>query len=292
MTLDGHSRVKVLPYAGLKLSPVVGGSARPNDFELQQDSVLSSGITAGDLMAPVRAAVFQLVAEGTPSNMAAAYLTSLASELFLGTVNFNAADHRTGRSAIPQSPASPPPFLFRRAGEFWDLGFQSGGIFHLKDRRGLSDIARREISAWELCSAAGEGSMRSATHDDDLRIDDGRGVPVADEKTIRAVRNVLKEMPEKIAAAREEGALDKLEKLQEEIDEYESYVRSNTDKFGRPRLTSGAAGKARVAVKNRIMRAIEAIEKNSPAMAHHLDRSIRTGTMVVYQPETQVPWEF
>ena len=273
------------------------GSARPYDFELQQDSVSLVGNAAVDLMSPVRASVIQLFAEGIQAGVIADGLAILRSEILLSNGSSGAPASSAQQGAQPDR-ASPPPFLFRRSGDFWELNFESGGLFHLRDLRGVSDIAqvlstpRKEVSAWELSGVTLAGDIRTVSTEDDLRVDDGRGVEVADKDSINVVRSALEGVGEQIAAATDRGALEEVQELREFEGQYQRFLNSATDRRGRPRLTAGASDKARVAVKNRITRAIEAIKKSSPAMAQHLDRSIRTGTMVVYQPETNIPWEF
>ncbi len=48
--------------------------------------------------------------------------------------------------------------------------------------------------------------------------------------------------------------------------------------------------RARKSVSNAIARAIGIIEKQRPALARHLDHSIRMGQFLSYSPEVPVDW--
>ena len=54
---------------------------------------------------------------------------------------------------------------------------------------------------------------------------------------------------------------------------------------GRARRTGSDAERARVNVQRRVRDAIRRIGDNDPALARHLTRSIRTGTVCRYEPE-------
>ena len=249
-------------------------------------------------MEPVLSCVTDLVAGGTRPDLIAGYLGTLISKLLVGNVSLGNQRVREQRIANSQSLPQSPPYLFRRAGDYWDINYDSGGISHLRDLTGLSDIARLlktpfvPVTALELMGASGGGLTRSATYDDGIYLDDGRGVPLADPATVRDLSNAQHELQEQILAATGRGDIEGVQRLRDLEEQYKCYLGSVTDKRGCPRASAGAAGKARLAVRNRITKALQAVAAVSPDLAVHLDRSIKTGSTVVYQPENPLHWQF
>ena len=285
------------------MSAVAQGRVRACDSDLRQNGVglAAPAVSEGSIdyrMEPVRTFVMELVAEDLPADLIAASLATLIRDVLIGSASLGIQWARKELGASTQSLPQPPTYRFHRGGDYWEITFDSSEPILLRDMKGLSDIARLlatpgvPVTALELVGASGAGITRSATHDDGLSLDDRLGVPLADEKAIAAVLAAFKELPEEIAAARERGDFEDADDLEEREEQYKYYLGSTTDKKGCARRTPGARDDARVAVTNRITRAIKAIAKHSPDLAVHLDRSIKTGSTVVYQPENPLHWQF
>ncbi len=78
----------------------------------------------------------------------------------------------------------------------------------------------------------------------------------------------------------------------EELDALIDHLTAAYGLRGRDRTQGQPAEKARSAVTWRIRTAIKRIAEAHPALADHLDRSVRTGRFCVYDPAEPVDWEF
>ncbi|HKP61138.1 MAG TPA: AAA family ATPase [Polyangiales bacterium] len=155
-------------------------------------------------------------------------------------------------------------FELLRDGELWTI--RADTTFHLRDSRGLSMLAmlvqhpKREFHATDLVAPAGAqlGTTALAQRLEDLR--DAEAEATKHNDTHRAQQ------------AREE-----LEALTDELAQ-SAGLQGHGDK------TSAAAQRARVSARKRILDAISRIREHSPALAKHLERSIRTGLFCSYDP--------
>ena len=59
---------------------------------------------------------------------------------------------------------------------------------------------------------------------------------------------------------------------------------------GRSRRAGSSAERARLNVTRTIRHAVKEIAQVNPELAAHLDRSVRTGSICVYEPTDQVTW--
>ncbi len=191
-----------------------------------------------------------------------------------------------------------PAYLFRRCGDYWDLRFASSPMLHLKHSKGLNDISlllrspREFISAAVLMQAAGSPSSTVSMADDGLAVDQGRGLPLADEQAIRAVSAELALVEDELAEAKRAGQPDAWIDLEDRRDKLKGYLGSGSDRRGSPRATGGNAGNARTAVTKRVDAAFKQIQKHDNQLALHLEQSIKTGVALVYDPAVSVPWAF
>jgi hypothetical protein len=202
-----------------------------------------------------------------------------------------AHEEDTGRQ--PVAPAN----VFRVKGEFWELRYQDGEPFSLPTMKGLRDIwelLRRpghEVSAGELVQATMAMTSVGAAAVDELRVDNGDGLELADEETIAAVKRRLQDLQEQLETARGRGDIEAALELEEQRTRFADYLSSTTDQDGKPRMALGARDRARTAVKNRVTDAITRIEKHSAGMALHFNRAIRTGSFLIYDPSDPVSWQ-
>ncbi len=190
-----------------------------------------------------------------------------------------------------------PVNVFKPNGEYWELRYQGGLPFPLRATKGLRDIwelIRRsgdEISAKELVQITTVVTSVGAISFDHLGVDNGAGLPLADEQTVAAVKQRLQDLEEEQATSRGRGDIDAAVDLGEEQAKLSHYLSSVTGKRGKLRMNAGSKDRARTAVKNRIDSAIARIEKKCPEMALHFNQSIETGLMVVYRPAIPMSWQ-
>jgi hypothetical protein len=178
--------------------------------------------------------------------------------------------------------ASTPTARFERAGEVWNLEWR-GVQTTMRDRKGLRDLAQllatpgREIAALDLAGGyvvdAGGGQTLDASARD------------AYLARLRGIENELDDADRR--GDRTRSAL-----LAGERDALIGELTTAFGLGGRARkLGPSPAERARSTVTQRIRDAIRHVRDVDGALADHLERTVRTGTFCVYQPDETVRWQ-
>lgn len=167
-------------------------------------------------------------------------------------------------------------FQLAKEGDLWTI--RADTTFHLRDSRGISILAKlvehpkREFHATDLVAPAGEqGHVEDAGE-------------VLDARAIATYKRRLEDLREAEAEATKHADLHRAARVREEIEALASELAQGVGLGGRGRKASSSAEKARINVRKRILDAITRIREHSPALAKHLERSIRTGTFCSYNP--------
>lgn len=199
---------------GLTTSPVLG-CVRPGDSDFA-----STDAAIERLMTTTRANIARCIADGHRPDIIAASLATLMSELLLGSFDLDCTQAPLAKIEIPSHPAT-PSYEFRRSGDFWQLAFGLEKPFHVRDLKGMSDIAQllkspgKFIPVWEIAGAMGLGVTEGESFDDGLRLDYGRGISLVDQDTIDDLLASQRDLEEQIVAATDRGALEEVNKLRE-----------------------------------------------------------------------------
>jgi hypothetical protein len=183
----------------------------------------------------------------------------------------------------PQTRPSPTPVVhptLRREGDHWAVG-QGDVVFHLRDVKGLHMLARlvaepgRELHVLDLSHTpdAQEGAA-----------DRGDAGEVLDERARAEYGRRLRELSEDLQEAEDHHDTGRAERLRQELAFLESELSRAVGLGGRARRVGAAAERARVNVQRRLRDAIRRIGEHDPALARHLERSLRTGTFCMYDP--------
>jgi hypothetical protein len=183
-----------------------------------------------------------------------------------------------GRDVTPvlADRAAAEPFEMMRDGDGWSI--RADTTFHLRDSRGMSILAKlvhdpkREFHVADLVAPAGEQGHVEDAGD------------VLDPRAIAAYKRRLEDLREAEAEATKHDDLHRAARVREEIDALASELAKGVGLGGRGRKASSTAEKARINVRKRILDAIGRIREHSPALAKHLERSVRTGTFCCYDP--------
>ena len=202
--------------------------------------------------------------------------------------------------ATPRAPDAPPPRAqnqFVLEGDYWSVHY-AGTTVRLKDTKGLHDIARllaadgTEVAAVDLIGARTPAGARiSSLSDKGFGVERDAGDlldPEAREQYRSRVRELELELEDAAAAhdpIREERARDERDFLLAEL-------RAAVGLHGRTRRAIDPSERARKAVTWRIRDAITRTESAHPSLGHHLRRSVRTGTLCVYDPPEPTRWTF
>jgi len=182
---------------------------------------------------------------------------------------------------------APPPSVsgravFRREGDYWALAF-SGPVFRLKDQKGLGHIATllrssgKEFAALEL---AGSGLDAPGDAGDVL------------DATARAeYRRRLGDLADELDDAQQNNDEGRAAKAREEIEALTDQLSAAVGLGGRSRRASSVPERARVSVRNAIASTLKTIRRHDEGLWRHLSKSIRTGNLCSYDPETPTGWE-
>ena len=237
----------------------------------------------------------------------------------------SAAGSAASGVALPREPrdATPTPHVsvdipscgvFRIDGASWMVEF-GGAIFRMRDTSGMRFLAEllrqpgRELHALELVGswlppsqeAGGERGGGPSSGSARGRVDhgfDGSGLGDAGEVLDRAARLAYKrridELAERLARAKENGAVAEASRLEEEHDRLVEELTRAAGFGSGERRAGSTAERARLNVTRAIKSAERAIEALCPPLAEHLRATVRTGTFCVYRPDPRLPiaWSF
>jgi tetratricopeptide (TPR) repeat protein len=188
-----------------------------------------------------------------------------------------AASRSVAGVAPPSAPRSlAEQFELVKEGELWTI--RADTTFHLRDSRGLSILGKlvlhpgREFHATDLVAPSTE-----AGHVEDAG-------DVLDARAIAAYKRRLEDLRDAEAEAAKHDDTHRAARVREEIEALASELAQGVGLGGRSRKASSTAEKARINVRKRILDAISRIREHSPALAKHLERSIRTGIFCSYDP--------
>lgn len=192
-----------------------------------------------------------------------------------------------GASPDPAAAVGAHRNVFRREQDFWIMAFQGKAVRlrHIVGFDYLAELLRQPGAEVEALSLAGRAEPEAEA------VVVSAGLEVADEKTLREVRSALSIRRSELAAIPAKDWPTR-GRLQEEIAKLEGYLSQAEARNGRARRTGGSAQRARTAVTNAIVRAIQNIEKEHKDLGAYLQASVRTGTTLLYLPAKPADWQF
>jgi hypothetical protein len=182
-----------------------------------------------------------------------------------------------------------------KRGKRWQIVYL-GDAIELPDTKGLDYIARlvesphREFHVLEL-SAAGLDPPGARASDAGMRVTRGGDAgELLDARALEGYRRRLRELAAERAAGERDRDAARIAAIDEEVGFLERELAAAGGLRGRPRLAASSVERARKAVSNRIRATLLGLQAAHPRLAHHLERSIRTGTLCSYRPEQEVAW--
>jgi tetratricopeptide (TPR) repeat protein len=239
---------------------------------------------------------------GAPYEAAVARLALAEGERLLGRLGRAELEERTARAmftrmgaAVPigrPEPVPPTPSdrdcAFRRDGDTRRIAF-AGRVVVLRDLKGMRYLARmlavpdREFHVLDL--VAGEAGERAPAS--------GELGPVLDAQARAAYQRRLAEIDEDMDEAAALGDGERLALAQADRDYLVRELAGAFGLGGRNRATGSASERARASVTRSLRYAVSRIAEHHPAMADHLERTVRTGTYCSYVPDSRLPpmWE-
>lgn len=206
-------------------------------------------------------------------------------------------------------PADRPLNVFRKQGEYWDIAFQGGEQFRLRDMKGLNYIhcllgyPFREFPVTELYAATEKhipddrmvASLEGDYGDErEYGITDlGGDQTVFDTQTRDTLRARLDELIERREDAESWDNANMKEEIDQEVEWIREELRVNLDYKGEPRKMPDEHDKLRQAVYKTIERAREKIRQHDPGLYEYLKDHIETGARCCYSPNSNslLDWE-
>lgn len=174
----------------------------------------------------------------------------------------------------------------RRDGDTWVIGFD-GSDCRIRHSKGVADLAvllRRP----GIPVPAADLARRDVTPGQAKP--DG-GLEVLDRRALAEYRHRLTELDAEIDAAEDDHDGERAARLRDEKEFLLGELRAAVGLGGRSRRSGDDVDRARKAVRGRLRDAIGRIDAAHPALGRHLDHSIRTGRLCVYEPEAAVEWD-
>jgi tetratricopeptide (TPR) repeat protein len=225
----------------------------------------------------------------------------VALERRIGEIRATAGSGSVHRSRTPigSGPSAVVEGTWRREGEYWSIRYGAAG-FRLRDSKGVRYLADllsapgREIHALELAgsteadpSRVSEAGGRSL--DDGLRPDGAGGDdPVLDRQAITAYRARIEDLQEEVDEAESYADPERATRAREELELLVAELSRAMGLGGRARSGISASERARQSVTKAIQGTLRRVREHDPDLAAHLDRSIRTGTFCAYDPDPGV----
>lgn len=179
-----------------------------------------------------------------------------------------------------------PQYLFRRAGDYWDVSFNGSGVIHIDHSVGMTYLALllaapyRDVAALDLLVA------RAGVHPDTIW---GGAGEIADEEFLRQIRVRYSDLQTRKDEATKHHDLGTQHRVQQEMDQLAAELGRRMDRRGKPRKQTDAET-VRKAVSNAVSRAIDGFKDHLPALRLHLTGAIKSGTVFTYLPEKELDW--
>jgi pimeloyl-ACP methyl ester carboxylesterase len=176
---------------------------------------------------------------------------------------------------------------FRREGEYWTLAF-AGRLCRVRDAKGLHHLAHLLRRPGERVPAA---ELLAALEGPDVTPSGDAG-PALDAQAKASYRRRIDGLRAELSEAEEWNDGGRAAAARHEIEVLTGQLAAAVGLGGRDRPTGSAAERARLTVTKRVKDAIDRIQRVHPALGEHLARSVRTGLVCAYLPETAVRWSF
>jgi tetratricopeptide (TPR) repeat protein len=259
----------------------------------------------GDAAAAVRACEEALAGwseVGAPYEAAVARLVLADSERLRGRADRAHLEERTARAIsdrigarlLPGRPTPVPPpsagsaCVFRLEGDTRRVAF-AGRTVVLRDLKGMRHLARllaapdREFHVLDLVGGEIGATTRA----------DGDLGPAVDAQARAAYKRRLAEIDEDMDEATACGDGERLALARADRDYLVRELAGAFGLGGRDRIVGSTSERARASVTRSLRYAVSRIAEHHPAMADHLERTVRTGTYCSYVPDPRIPacWE-
>ena len=119
----------------------------------------------------------------------------------------------------------------------------------------------------------------------------GDAGPLLDRQALKQYRQRLADLDEDLDEAQDHADIEREAALRHERESLIAELSRATGLDGKTRRAASSAERARLNVTRTIRHAIKHLEDATPALAAHLDQSVRTGNFGAYEPADDVSWQ-
>lgn len=204
---------------------------------------------------------------------------------------------RPGVQEEPARSVAPVPSeAFRYEGEYWTLAY-SGRVCRLRDAKGLHHIAQllrrpgEHVTAIDLLGAL---DGRAVSEPPGARggptvASVGDAGPLLDARARTAYRRRLDDLRMVLEEAERLNDPGRASAARAEMEFIEDQLAAAIGLWGRDRRAASTAERARLTVTKRIKGVLERISFRHPPLGDYLGRTIKTGLLCAYVPESDRP---
>lgn len=196
--------------------------------------------------------------------------------------------------------------VFRKDGEMWTVSYE-GTTKYFRDTKGMNCLWVLISNAGEkygpaqlldaveggkkLSSSSGAAVSRQSLEDIGLSITGfSEAGEVSGDDAVDAVRKRLEELLEEISEVKWRNDTEPLERLFEEKEQCEDYLKKALGGKTRLRWACDDYARIRSRVHQNIIRALKAIESEHPSLHTHLEPAIKTRHFFAYRPDRHMDW--
>jgi len=182
--------------------------------------------------------------------------------------------------SVPASVGAP---TFTREGETWLVAF-GGESTRMKDADGLRYLAFLVARPNVPVPIVELFAERAGAHGE-MTPPSGDAGEVLDREAVASYRARAKDLREALAEAEAHADRGGVERATKELAFLERELSRGLGLGGRERRAGSDQEKIRINVTTRIRKTIDRLRTDVPALARHLDRSVKTGSVCSYEPE-------
>jgi len=201
--------------------------------------------------------------------------------------------------------------ILKKKGDYWHVVYKGNNVGSVQHSKGMAYIAcllsrpKRDFNAVDLYRANNKAAVpgRSIRNEQEYDQDDmgenkpaGRPgpEPIADRESLEECRKELQGLRAELERAKQNNDEAEQNRVQDQIDELGAQLKLLTrpdGKNGTPRTFINDSTRAKDAVDKAIKRAIKHIAKYSKDLERHLTNTIKTGSVLAYQPDEETVWQ-
>jgi hypothetical protein len=238
---------------------------------------------------------------GNGSDIGVAQQESLSTQALLPAGGSESTPALSDATEDQQQPVN----LFWRSGDVWEIAFNGGKPFHLKNRVGVRYIhlllchPNDPIGAMEMVTKSGargaEEQPAANIHveeadEEKLPIyDPASGGEMVDSDTLQQYKERLEDIREERDRANAMGDDKRVAKLDHEEERILQEMKRSTGLWGRPRAFTNDKERARNSVTQEISRAYKTIKTHDPQLVKYLTDTITRSYSCIYVPSENPP---